>query len=137
MKAITKYLMMMVAMLAMCVNFSSCKDDPEVDPNKVDDFVVSYSASGGGLNAQELATVEDEFAQKYNRYLNGYATNDAIYKFKQVVKKIREDFSNGLYFNGAAIVGTLTLKMEMYGSDGKRVITGEVYFTANSSDYKV
>lgn len=35
MKAITKYLMMMIAMLAMCVSFSSCGDDDEDEIEKM------------------------------------------------------------------------------------------------------
>lgn len=138
MKAITKYLLMMIAMMAMCVNFSSCGDDEDTpDPNEVEDFVVSYTATGGGLDNTDLSYVEDYFEDEYGRYLNGYSTNEAIYVFERFVREIRDDFSHGLSYDDAAIVGTLTLKLDMKNSKGKLVKTGYVYFTSTGSDYKI
>ena len=137
MKAFTKYLMVMIAMMAMCVNFSSCEGDNGPDPTEVEDFVVSYTATGGGLDNTALSIVEDYFEDEYGRYLNGYSTNEAVYVFERFVREIRDDFSHGFSYDGAAIVGTLTLKLDMKNSKGKHVKTGYVYFTSSSSDYKV
>lgn len=48
MKAITKYLMMMVAMLAMSVSFSSCDSDPEPIPEEPVSGVVGRWSNNSG-----------------------------------------------------------------------------------------
>ena len=51
MRTVTKYLVMMIAMMAMCVNFSSCKgteDDPE--PPKETGIVGTWMQSSSGTS---------------------------------------------------------------------------------------
>lgn len=137
MKAI-KFLTMMIALLAMSVSFSSCNDDgDEPDITTVDDFVVKYSAEGGGLNSVELASVVAFFEDEYGQYVTKMQTNEAIYEFEKLVREIRDDFSSGATFNDASIVGTLTIRLDMYNSKNKLIKTGYVYLTASGSDYKI
>lgn len=50
MKAITKYLLMMIAMLAMCVGFSSCNPDPDPEPEPpVSGVVGRWSTDDGSV----------------------------------------------------------------------------------------
>lgn len=134
-----KFLAMMIAMLAMSVSFSSCGDD-EDEPaasTEVDDFVIKYSADGGGLNAVELASVVKHFEGEYGQYVTKVQTNEVVYEFEKLVREIRDDYSGGVTFGDAAIVGKLTLKLELYNSKNKLIKTGYVYLTATGSDYKI
>ena len=134
-----KFIAMMIAMMAMCVNFSSCggDDDEPASSTEVDDFVIKYSAEGGGLDTVELASAVKQFENEYGQYVTKVQTNEVVYEFEQLVKEIRDDYSSGVTFNGAAIVGTLTLKLELCNSKNKLIKTGYVYFTATGSDYKI
>lgn len=50
MKTITKYLMMMIAMLAMTVSFSSCGSDPEpIDDEPVSGVIGRWSTDDGSV----------------------------------------------------------------------------------------
>ena len=135
MKAITKYLMMMIAMLAMCVSFSSCRDEEEdlSGDTTIGNFVVEYSASGGGFDAVELSQIVKGFEEAYGKYLTGRQTNEAIYIFDENVKAIR-----GLYKNGDKdIIGKLTITMKLLNESGKVIRTGYIYITAEGSEYKI
>lgn len=133
-----KFLAMMIAMLAMSVGFSSCEEEKVPgESTEVDDFVIKYSAEGGGLNSVELASVVSHFEDEYGQYVTKMQQNEVIYEFDKLVREIRDDFSSGVTFNDAAIVGKLTITLKLYNSNNKLIKTGYVYLTATGSDYKI
>lgn len=56
MKAITKYLMMMIAMLALSVSFSSCGGGDDDDPAPADAVVGTYSGTISNMYSGEEGT---------------------------------------------------------------------------------
>lgn len=90
MKAITKYLMMMIVMLAMCVSFSSCDngEDPEIPIPDLEGTYWEYS---------EDATVSGVIV-KYEHSFS-FSSSSAVYKIVETQQKGNENYSNFETFN--------------------------------------
>ena len=133
-----KYLSMMLMMLALSVCVVSCGDDEEnINLDEIGNFYIEYNAQGGGLNAADLNSIKSQLASEYGSYLNGVETKQAIYVFQELVKQIRDDFSGGVSFGGAAISGTLDIKLTLKTEEGKTVKTGVVHRTKDGSSYEL
>lgn len=134
-----KYLSMMLVILAMSVCMTSCGSDDETGPamDEIGNFYIEYKATGGGLTAAQLSSIRSQIESEYGSYMNGVETKEAIYKFKELVKDIRDDFSNGVTVGGAAISGTLEIIMNLKTEDGIQVKKGIVRITKDGSSYEV
>lgn len=85
MKAITKYLMMMIAMLAMCVSFSSCSKDDDEPP-------VEFTLEGTYWEYSEDATVSG-VTVKYEHSFS-FSSSSAVYKIVETQQKGNESYTN-------------------------------------------
>lgn len=85
MKAITKYLMMMIAMLAMCVSFSSCRETIEEPP-------VEFTLDGTYWEYSEDATVSG-VTVKYEHSFS-FSSSSAVYKIVETQQKGNESYTN-------------------------------------------
>lgn len=132
-----KYLSMLLMMVALSVCMVSCGDDEEEEIDQIGNFYVEYEATGGGLTSAQLNSVKSQFSSEYGAYLNGVEKDEAIYRFKELVKQIRDDCSNGITVGGAAISGTLNLRMTLKTEAGKTVKQGTVYITKDGATYEV
>lgn len=134
-----KYLSMLLMMVALSVCMVSCGSDDEesLDMDEIGNFYIEYEVTGGGLTSATLSAVKSQIESEYGRYVNGIETKEAIYAFKELVKDVRDDFSNGVTVGGAAISGTLKILMVLKTEDGKFVKQGIVYVTKDGSSYEV
>lgn len=84
MKVITKYLLMMVAMMAMCVSFTSCDngDDPEIP----------FTLEGTYWDYSEDATISG-VTVKYEHSFS-FSSSSAVYKIVETQQKGNESYSN-------------------------------------------
>ena len=113
MKTITKYLMMMIAMVAMCVNFSSCKDDDDEPTSEYHDYYIQCKVSGGGLDAAELNYMESQLNAKLaDVEWEMLKKDEAIYYFDTAMKELRASFSEGI---SGITVKTTTLNVTKNG----------------------
>ena len=127
MKTITKYLMMMIAMVAMCVNFSSCKDDDE-PTSEYHDYYIQCKVSGGGLDAAELNYMESQLNAKLaDVEWEMLKKDEAIYYFDTAMKELRASFSEGI----SGITGTLYMQFMLKTTEGNTVKTTTLNVTKN------
>ena len=84
MKVITKYLLMMVAMMAMCVSFTSCDNggDPEIP----------FTLEGTYWDYSEDATISG-VTVKYEHSFS-FSSSSAVYKIVETQQKGNESYSN-------------------------------------------
>lgn len=85
MKAITKYLLMMIAMLAMCVGFPSCNPDPSPEPPM-------FTLEGTYWDYSEDATISG-VTVKYEHSFS-FSSSSAVYKIVETQQKGNESYSN-------------------------------------------
>lgn len=85
MKTITKYFVMMVVMMTMCVNFSSCEDDPQPKPEE-------YTLEGSYWEYSEDATING-VTVKYEHSFS-FSSSTAVYKIVETQHKGNESYSN-------------------------------------------
>ena len=115
MKTITKYFVMMVVMMTMCVNFSSCEKDEAVEG--LNDYYVEFNVSGGGLDASELSALKALLNYEFSEVvLEALEKDEAIYIFDRLVKELKYEFSGGMEIDEPLKI-TLYLKT----TDGKLV----------------
>ena len=125
MKTVTKYFVMMVAMLAMCVNFSSCDEDPAV--SGLNDYYVECNVSGGGLDSSEISALKSALNLQFSELvLEALEVDEATYVFDRLVKELKYEFSGGLEVDQPLKI-TLSLKT----TDGKLVKKSTLTITYN------
>ena len=125
MKAITKYFVMVVAMVAMCVNFSSCGETE--DPTGLNDYYVECSVSGGGLDSYELSALKSLLNLELSELvMEAMEKDEAIYVFDKLVKALKVEFSDGMEVDETLKI-TLTLKT----MDGKSIKQTVLKITQN------
>ena len=127
MKAV-KFLAMMFAVLALCVNFASCdkNDSPTTEYN---DYYIQCKVSGGGLNASELNYVESQLnAELSDVEWEMLKQEEAIYYFDAAMKELRASYSDGM----SGITGTLSMKFMLKTTEGKTVKTTTLNVTKDS-----
>lgn len=127
MKAIAKYLMMTIAVMALCVNFSSCKED-EGSPTGINDFYVECDIAGGGLDSSEISTLKSALNLELSALdLEALEVDQAIYVFDKFVKELKYEFSDGLGYDEELMI-TFYLKT----TDGKTVKKSTLKITENN-----
>ena len=132
MKAITKYLMMMIAMLAMTVSFSSCGGDDDVTDTDKYDFYIECNVSGGGLDSSETNYLQSQLNSSLSEVRWEMLTKeDAIYYFDKEMKDLKYSFSDGLSY----VDGTLYLKFILKTVDGKTVKTTTLNVTKDGCTF--
>ncbi|MBE6288558.1 MAG: hypothetical protein E7099_10350 [Mediterranea massiliensis] len=127
MKAI-KFIGMMIAMLAMSVNFSSCSSDDDDPVSAYDDYYIECDAKGGGLDSSTLNTLKSELnisLSELSYELEGLDKDAAIYIFDSFVKSMKSEFSSGI----SGVEGTLKLIFYLKTVDGKKIKTSTLNVT--------
>ena len=84
MKTIAKYFMMVVAMVAMSVNLSSCEKEDSI--TGLNYYYVECNVSGGGLNSSEISALKSLLNLELSELSYEAMDKDgAIYVFDRLV----------------------------------------------------
>lgn len=136
MKAIVKYLMMMIAMLAMCVNFSSCRDtkeDPE--PPITDEFTMKNTVWSFTEKYEEKVDGETVKYQVYREL--DFGSKDMTYTIEVEAtygnkKESYSDYYNYTYTHSKNLVVMKPVDANLYNLEG--TITSNIKMRVVNSD---
>ena len=127
MKALTKYFMMMIAMMAMCVSFSSCGSDDDEPIDGIYDFYIECDVTGGGLDSSEISTLKSALNLELSGLdLEAMEVDEATYVFDKFVKELKYEFSDGL-----GIDEVLKITLYLKTTEGKTVKKSTLKITEN------
>ena len=94
-----KFFAMMIAMLAISINFSSC-DDGEEPITEIKDYYIECDVKGGDLNASELSTLKSELNVILSEVdLDALTKDEAIYLFDKFIQEMKYAYSDGIGTN--------------------------------------
>ena len=125
MKTIAKYFMMVIAMVAMSVNLSSCEKEDSI--TGLNDYYVECNVSGGGLNSSEISALKSLLNLEFSELsLEAMDKDGAIYVFDRLVKELKNQFSVGL-----EVDETLKITLVLKTTEGKTVKQSVLKITQN------
>lgn len=121
---------MMIAMLAMSINFSSCSSDD--DPvSAYNDYYIECDVKGGGLDSSTLNTLKSQLNLQLSELtyeMEGIDKDAALYIFDSFVKEMKGEFSSGV----DGVEGTLKLVFILKTIEGKQIKTSTLNITNSS-----
>lgn len=110
MKAITKYLMMMIAMLAMCVNFSSCSEtEDEPEPEEPTGIVGTWIESGNGWSVTWIFSKDGTGSMTEVETTSEGHSQRTTFNFTYVYTE--NDNKLKLYIDGSSVVNNFTARI--------------------------
>lgn len=112
-----KFFAMMIAMLAMSINFSSCSDDDDEPSSEIKDFYIECDVKGGGLNASEISALKSALNVELSELdMEALTQDEAIYLFDRFIQEVKYVFSEGIESNE-----TLTITFYLKTTSGSTV----------------
>lgn len=122
---------MMIAILAMSINFSSCSSDDDDPVSAYNDYYIECDVKGGGLDSSTLNTLKSQLNLELSELtyeMEGIDKDAALYIFDSFVKELKNEFSTGI----DGVEGTLKMIFFLKTVEGKQVKTSTLNITNSS-----